>query len=203
MTPAAANINAGGLPTIGFGRRAPLWWGQILMMCIEGTIFVILIASYFYVRIGFAHWPPPDVIPPPLPLATFNFFLLLVSAIPMYLAGEAAMKGERGKTIVYMVTNIVMALVFLWIRNLELNNFSFKWTSDIYGSFVWIMVGLHTMHAIADTVQSMVVLAVVLAKRVDEKQLLGIKVDGLYWYFVVITWIPLYFIVYVYPNLQK
>ncbi|HZU29385.1 MAG TPA: cytochrome c oxidase subunit 3 [Bryobacteraceae bacterium] len=200
---AEGNINVAPLPTIGFGSRAPLWWGQVYMMCIEGTIFVILVASYFFVRIGFTHWPPPSVIPPALGLPTFNILLLLASVIPMYLAGEAALKGERGKVIVNMMLNIVMALGFLFIRLIEFNRFSFKWTTDIYGSFVWIIVGLHTMHAIADTVQSMVVLLIVLLKRVDEKQLLGIKIDGLYWYFVVGTWVPLYLLVYVYPNLQK
>lgn len=197
------NINVEALPTIGLGTRAPLWWGQIYMMCIEGTIFVILIASYFYVRLGFAHWPPPDVIPPALGLPTFNVILLLASALPMYLAGEAAMRGERGKTIFNIVLNIAMALGFLFVRLIEFNVFSFKWTSDIYGSFVWCIVGLHTMHAIADTVQSMVVLLIVLMKRVGEKQLLGIKVDGLYWYFVVATGVPVYLLVYVYPNLTK
>ena len=58
------------LPDIAFGSRAPLWWGQVGMMAIESTIIAIIVAAYFYVRIGFSVWPPPNIAPPDLGLAT-------------------------------------------------------------------------------------------------------------------------------------
>ena len=56
-------IDVSNLDTIALNHRAPLWWGQILMMVIEGSLFALLIASYFYIRVGFDVWPPPDIDP--------------------------------------------------------------------------------------------------------------------------------------------
>ena len=35
------------LPTVAFGTRSLTWWGVMGMMAIEGTVFVLMIASYF------------------------------------------------------------------------------------------------------------------------------------------------------------
>ena len=42
-------------------ERAPLWWGQLLLAFIEGTMFCILIAMYFYIRLSMDMWPPPGM----------------------------------------------------------------------------------------------------------------------------------------------
>ena len=47
MTP-ARTLDVSGLPAFEISNRAPLWWGQLLLAVIEGTVFCILIAVYFY-----------------------------------------------------------------------------------------------------------------------------------------------------------
>jgi len=198
-----ATLDVSHLEEIGFGTRAPIWWGQVGMMAIETTIFAILIAAYFYVRLGFSVWPPPNIAPPDLPLATVNTILLLVSCIPMYLGGEAGMQGKLGKAALMTALNALLALAFLITRAMELNRLNFKWSTDIYGSFVWTLLGLHTMHTIADTVESIVIIGILLSGRVGGKQQLGLKMDGLYWYWLTAIWIPLYLLIYVYPAITK
>ena len=36
------------MPDHAFSHHAPIWWGNLLMIFIEGTAFAILAASYFY-----------------------------------------------------------------------------------------------------------------------------------------------------------
>ena len=191
------------LPQIAFGSRAPIWWGQVGMMTIETTIFAIIVAAYFYVRLGFSVWPPPNIAPPDLELSTLNLILLILSCIPMYLGGKAVMERNFGRAILLIALNILMALVFLILRTVELNRWNFKWTSDVYGSLVWTLIGMHTMHVIADTVESMVVLAIFVTGRAGGKQQLGSKLDGLYWYWVTAVWVPLYMLIFVYPAVTK
>ena len=38
------------MPAFEVSNLAPLWWGQLFMAFIEGALFCILIAMYFYVR---------------------------------------------------------------------------------------------------------------------------------------------------------
>lgn len=191
------------LPDSAFGSRAPLWWGQVAMMTIETTILAIIVAAYFYVRLGFSVWPPPNIAPPDLGLASVNLAILLASCFPMYLASEAIKTGNVRRGTLMTVLNIVMALAFLLIRTIELNRWNFKWTTDIYGSLVWTLVVLHTMHVIGDTIESMVFVGVLLSGRVGAKQQLGSTMDSLYWYWVVAVWIPLYLLIFVYPALTK
>ena len=56
------------LPTVGFGSHSITWWGIMGMMAIEGTVFVLMIASYFYLHSRSSEWPPhrspPDLLAP-------------------------------------------------------------------------------------------------------------------------------------------
>ena len=96
-----------------------------------------------------------------------------------------------------------MALGALAIRWYELAALQFKWSTDVYGSYVWSLLGLHTLHLIADTVESLVILVVLGFGRIGGKQQQALEVDGLYWYFVVGSYFPLYLLIYVYPRLLK
>ncbi len=63
-------------------------------MSIEGTMFAIMAASYFYLRGGAHLWPPAGTLHPGLGITTLNLAILLASIVPMHLA--AAVGGARG-----------------------------------------------------------------------------------------------------------
>src|SRR5581483_181151 len=46
----AAALDVSKLPTVVFGIRSLTWWGIIGMMTIEGMVFLLMIASYFYLH---------------------------------------------------------------------------------------------------------------------------------------------------------
>jgi heme/copper-type cytochrome/quinol oxidase subunit 3 len=195
------NIDAASLPTGASGPRAPIWLGQAGMMLIEGTLLIVLLIVYLYVRIAFAVWPPPGVGTPDFVLPTASLVLLLLSCIPMKLADRAA-KSDRWSAVVWWtLINVAMAFVFLALRTIELNRLDFKWSSHIYGSIVWIVMGLHTMHAAADSIESLILAVVIARGWRGEKQRMAVEVDGLYWYFVVVIWVPFYFVFFLYPRL--
>ena len=54
------------LPDHAFSYHAPIWWGNLLMIFIEGAAFAILAASYFYLSRNFDTWPPSRTLPPDL-----------------------------------------------------------------------------------------------------------------------------------------
>lgn len=197
------DINVAHLPTKTKGAGAPIWWGQALMMLIESTLFAILVASYCYVRVNFAVWPPPGIENPGLVLPAAGFIVLIVSCVPMVWSDKASREGNRKAVLWGLVINASMALIFLGIRWYEFLALNYKWNTNIYGSFIWSMLGLHTMHTIADTLETIVFIAIVLMRRVGEKQQEGLEVDGFYWGFVIVSWIPLFFLIYIYPHLVK
>ena len=74
-------LNVADLPSVVFGHRSLIWWGTAGMMMIEGTVFAIVVATYFYLRTRSTDWPP-GLMPPKLLAGTLNTALFLVSLVP-------------------------------------------------------------------------------------------------------------------------
>jgi cytochrome c oxidase subunit 3 len=198
---AVKTLDVSALPASDISNKAPLWWGQLMMCFIEGTLFCMLIASYFYLRLGVDVWPPPGVRLPGLTLPTLALIPLIASCAGSYLATEAAKKGDRRGMIVGMVLNLALAVIFLVLRAVEWKSLNFTWASDAHGSIVWAILFLHTYDVIADLIMTVVLIVIVTSGKYGEKQRLGVHVDSVLWYFLVAIWIPLYCVVYWGPRM--
>src|SRR4051794_26545992 len=90
-------IDVSGLEAHVLDHRSPVWWGNILLLFIETTMFGLLVATYFYLRMNFGEWPPPRpekslyATDPKLFFATANTILLILSCAPMGIADWAAL----------------------------------------------------------------------------------------------------------------
>jgi heme/copper-type cytochrome/quinol oxidase subunit 3 len=54
-------LDVSALPESVVDHRSLVWWGNLLLMAIETTLFALLVAGYFYLRPNFSSWPPPHV----------------------------------------------------------------------------------------------------------------------------------------------
>jgi heme/copper-type cytochrome/quinol oxidase subunit 3 len=194
-------LDVSGLPAYEISNRAPLWWGQFFMALIEASLFFILIAMYFYVRLSVDVWPPPGVPPLGLTMPTLALIPLLLSAVGSYVASEGAKKDERNKMIAGLVANLVLAIAFFALRFIEWRTFNFTWASDIHGTLVWSILFLHSFDAIADLIMTTVLIIILVLGKHGPKQRLAVHVDSVLWYFIVLIWIPLYVAVYWGPHL--
>jgi cytochrome c oxidase subunit 3 len=181
--------------------QAPLWWGQITIVVIEGMMFSIVIAAYLYTRLRVDVWPPPGDQFPHLTLPTVALIPLLLSALAGYWASEAAKKDDRGGMIRNLVLNLVLAGIFFVMRLIEWHSLNFNWQTDVQGSYVWAFLGLHTFDFVADAMFTVVMLVIIVSGRYGENQRLGVHVDSIVWYFVVAIWIPIYVIIYWGPRI--
>jgi heme/copper-type cytochrome/quinol oxidase subunit 3 len=196
------DVDASHLPTIAFGTRAPVWWAGILSLVMLSTIFALLFASYSYLRIGFSSWPGPEAPVPDLVLPTISLIVLLIGSVPAHIASKAAQRGEHRKAGCGLLITLILAGVFLALRFLTFARLGFAWYTSVYGSVVWIVLGFHTLLAIAGAAQTCIVLGTLVGSGYREKQRLGVQIDATYWHFLAVSWIPFYFLFFVYPNIQ-
>jgi hypothetical protein len=84
----------------------------------------------------------------------------------------------------------------LLLRAIELSNLPFRWDSNAFGSLFWGVLCLHTMHLVAGNAENVLFLALLYRGPVEKKHLVDLEVNGIYWYFVVLAWLPLYAIFY-------
>ena len=197
------SIDVSHLPPYEISNQAPLWWGQLLLAAIEGMMFCILIAAYFYVRLRVDVWPPPGDQYPHKLLPTLALIPLLVSCLGTYWASEAAKKDDRAGMIKGLLFNLVLAVVFFVMRVMDWYSLNFSYKADAFGSYMWTFLAVHTYDYVADVIFTLVLFVIVLFGRHGPKVRIGVHVDSVVWYFLVIIWVPLYIVVYWGPKFME
>ncbi|HZS54710.1 MAG TPA: cytochrome c oxidase subunit 3 [Bryobacteraceae bacterium] len=189
-------LDVSGLKQYEISNQAPLWWGQLMIVFIEGTMFAILIAAYFYTRLRMDVWPPPGDQYPHLLLPSVALIPLVLSCLGTYWAGDSAKKNDRAGMLGGLGLNLVLAGIALAMRIVEWHSLNFNWMTDIQGSYVWAFLGLHTFDYIGDLVFTAVLFVLIAIGRYGPKQRQGVYVDSVVWYFLVAIWIPIYVVIY-------
>jgi len=183
--------------------RALVWWGNLSMMTIEGTMFAMIIATYLYLKTVNLDWPPTTVPIPDLVLPTIDLAILIMSLIPAMIADKAAKRGDVPTAQIGLGIVVLCGIAFLIIRAINLQWLGFKWSDHAYGSVIWISFGMHTFHCIAATGETALLVLYSLGHPMVKKRLIDARCSAVYWYFVVVTWLPFYFIVYIAPHLMR
>ncbi len=196
-----AELDVSELPHVVFGSRAPLWWGVLGVMTIEGTMFAIMAACYFYLRGGAQIWPPPGVVHPGLGPTTLNLAILLASALPMHLAARAAAREDVPGIRKWLIVSTLLMIAFIVVRALILKDLTFRWDSHAYGSVIWTTAGLHTLHVLTDIGENILFILLLTKGPVEDKHMLDLRLNTLYWYFVVAIWVVFYCIFFLDPAL--
>jgi cytochrome c oxidase subunit 3 len=199
---ARAVIDVSDLPNHAFGSRSVMWWATLSIIAIEGTVFLIAIASYFYLQGGEVHWPPGDTAVPSLFWANVNLVVLLLSLIPNHFVKKAAEGEELAKVRRWMPVADLFAVAFVVVRVFEFQQLNVSWDSNAYGSVTWTLLGLHTVHLVTDLMDSLVLTALVFTRHgKDPRRLVDVAENSFYWYFVVFAWFPLYAVIFWAPRI--
>jgi cytochrome c oxidase subunit I+III len=195
-----ADVSA--LPDHAFSHHAPIWWGNTLMIFIEGAAFAILAASYFYIRWNFDAWPPSRTPLPGLGLSSINLLVLAVSAAPFWNAARLAQRHERPMVVgAWLVLGVLFGIAAIVLRGFEFKALHTRWDSNAYGSITWTILAVHLAHLLAGTIETMLIALVMFVGPVEKKHYTDAAVMAVYWYFIVISWVALYLIVFIGPRL--
>lgn len=161
------------------------WWGMILVIATEFTLFASLIASYFYLRFQVSSWPPAGIDPPSVTLPSAFTGMLVASCIPMYWAVRMARAERRpaawGLLAVAFAVQAAYLGLQLWLFVDDLHTFSPAQTA--YGSIYFALLGIHHLHVAVGLLLDVWLLAV-LAFALTNYRLLALRVIAMYWYFV-------------------
>ena len=192
-------LDVAALPSDAFGHQGLVWWGTVGFMVIEGSMFVIGIIVYFYLRLKVHDWPPslPD---PSLLIPTVNLALVLVSGIPNALAKKAAEAFDLSGTRLWLVVLTLMGIGNLVLRGFEYGSLNCRWDDNAYASITWVLLSMHTIHIATDVVDTAVLTTLFWAGPVTKKRFIDASENSLYWYFIIAWWIPVYLVIYWAPR---
>jgi heme/copper-type cytochrome/quinol oxidase subunit 3 len=187
------------LPAAGFRTHGMWFWAAMAFMLMEGVGFSLAAASYLYLMNGASQWPlssrPPDLF-----WGAAQTILLLASLPPTWIMCRAARLRQLQPTRFWSIVVLALNTLALVIRGFEFPHLNTHVTDDAYGSITWALMLLHTAHLITDFIDTLMLDIFLFAKEVDTERYSDVDDDGVYWAYVVLTWIPIYLLVYWAPR---
>lgn len=169
--------------------------GMLLFVVPETMIFAGLISAFSIVRAKFPLWPPPDQPRLPVEDTAINTTALLMSGVMLYLSRQSLQTDARA-TRMYLGAAMALGAFFIAFQGLEwfaLVREGLTLTSSTLGSFFYLTIGLHALHAAA-AIGLLAYAWTRLQRGWLSPNLLG--TSEVLWYFVVGMWPVLYWRVY-------
>lgn len=172
--------------------------GMLIFVMAEAMFFAALFSAYTIVSAGADNWPPLGQ--PRLPVAStaFNTLALLLSGWTMFRANRhfAARPPRLEATRRFLLATILLGGFFVLFQGFEwlrLLHYGLTMVSSSYGSFFYLLIGTHALHAIAALIVLLMVFSKLRQGRMGKGQFWGAQV---FWYFVVGIWPVLYVLIY-------
>jgi cytochrome c oxidase subunit 3 len=188
-----------GLPDYGFGSRMTPFWGVLGFMTLEGTGFALVVGAYLYLVFINPQWPLGDSTPDLLWSGLFTG-LLIVSAWPNQIVKRNAHKEDLPRVKRDLIIISLMGTALLVLRAFEFTTLNVRWDQNAYGSVIWVLLGLHTAHVLTDVVDTWVLTALMHTRHIHGKRFSDVEDNAIYWDFVVLSWLPIYGLIYWLPR---
>ncbi len=188
------------LPTYAFGSRVTMWWGTLAFCVLEGTGFALGMGAYLYLAYLNPQWPL-SAPQPDLFWSTLLSVLMIVSLLPNRFVQKAARHEDLTKVRILLVVMVTIGVALVGIRAMEIAALHIRWDENAYGSIVWLLLGLHTVHLVTDVIDTFVVTALMFTRHGFGKRFSDVDDNAFYWDFVALSWLPIYLLLYWGPRL--
>ncbi len=177
-------------------------FGMKLTIATEGSLFVVLFFSYFFLNNGSWYWPNQE--PPKLALAFCMLAILLVSSLVIAWGEKQLKRGFELRARAAIGATIFLGLIFMAVQTLEYHQHLKTLTprTNVYGSIFYTIVTFHAAHVIAGLVILSFVVFLPQLGAGTRSPHQPLHAAALYWHFVDAVWIAVVLILYVLPHLR-
>ena len=95
------------------------------------------------------------------------------------------------------------ALPIFVARGFEFDHLNVGWDRNAYGSIVWALLLLHTVHLLTDWVDTLVLTALMHTDHGKKgRRFVDTSENALYWHFIVGSWLLVYLVIYWVPRVS-
>ncbi len=169
--------------------------GMLLFVLTEIMLFAGMISAFSIVRASAPIWPPPDQPRLPIEETALNTAALLLSGALLFLA-QRRFAESRTAARTPLIASMVLGAFFVAFQGFEWVSMiaqGLTLTSSTLGSFFYLIVGTHALHAVAA-----IWLLFKTWRRLERGWLQPsqLATAAVFWYFVVGAWPVVYWRVY-------
>ncbi len=171
--------------------------GMILFVAAETMFFAALISAYTITRASALGgvWPPPDQPLLPVGRTAVNTAALLLSGVLLWL-GNRSLRTDAAMAWRSLGASLLLGIAFVSLQGVEwvaLLRQGLTVSSSTEGSFFYLIVGAHALHAVAAIVALAWVFFRLRRGALPPQIFTAVRI---FWYFVVILWPLIYWRVY-------
>jgi heme/copper-type cytochrome/quinol oxidase subunit 3 len=161
------------------------WWGMVVFIATEGTLFGTLIGSYYDLRFRTPHWPPAGVPDPKVAVPLVLLAVLVSTSVPVQLASVFARAGRKAATQLALLAAVVLQSGYLAMQiHLYVDDLhKFSPQASAYGSIYFTMVGAHHAHVFVGILLEAWLLLRLLAGNTVYRAV-GVQATAFYWHAV-------------------
>ena len=165
--------------------RPAAWWGMIILIAAESTLFGVFIGTYYYLRFKTPAWPPDGLPEPKWVVPVILVACLASTSVPMQLASRAVRAGRLAATRLFIsLALLVQASYFAY----EVHDFSdqlhrFDITRNAYSSIYYTLLGADHAHVLLGVLFNLWLLGK-LARGLTTYRLNAVQAITWYWHAV-------------------
>jgi cytochrome c oxidase subunit I+III len=154
------------------------WWGMVLFVASEATLFGTLIGSYVFLRFRNVEWPPAGIAKPEVLVPVLLTAVLVVSAVLVQLAWRRTARRFLAAAFALQLGYLVWQ-VHDWVDAIH----DAPPSHSTYSSIVTTMLGFGHAHVLVGLLLDAWLL-VQLTRRVTPYRLVGLQSTAFYWWAV-------------------
>ena len=167
-----------------YGRPAA-FWGMVILIASEATLFGCFIGTYYYLRFTHTVWPPPGDPQPKVVVPLILAVVLALTAIPMDLASRSARAARLGPARLFLVVALIVQLGYFAYEVVDFRDQLDRMpiTTDAYSSIYYTLLGADHAHVLIGML-FVVWLLWKLAFGLTTYRVNAAQAIAWYWYFV-------------------
>ena len=172
--------------------------GMVGLIVAEAALFAVFVVAYLYDLGKSVSGPSPtEVLSVPVP----GTVCLLSSSVTVALAVRALAHGAVERAGAWLLTTVLLAVVFLagtaaeWLRLITRDGLTIG--TNLFGTTFYALVGLHASHVIVGLVMLTLLSVLAWSRALRPAHLERVELVSWYWHFVDGVWIVVLTVVYV------
>jgi len=189
------------LPTQAASADSPGWWGMVIYLLVDASLYGSLVFAYFYLWLAAPAWPPPGHALTTWAWPAFGIVLLLGGSAAI---GRAVRRNARalpgGGRSALAVAALLMS-GFLATQVLNLVEYGQPPQSHAYASLLYVLIGYQGLHALIALVMAAFVWLRSRRGMVDAVRQRDYRVVALFWHYTTAVWLIGILLVHLFPRL--
>ena len=179
--------------------HTPGWWGTLIALLADGTLFISLLFSYYFLWTVSQQWPPPGFrdISLVLPIAAFTSLLIAGGAATW--AASRMRRGQSGGAQLAYLAAAVFGIAFIALQVAALLTADVSAKEHAYGALLYTISGFQVVHVGAAVLMAGFGLMRVRRGYLHPERPGEGKVIALFWQYTMLQWALGFATIHVFP----